>query len=97
MRHAACGLGCLAAWLAAWRVLNHLSARTVASWLIAHLRTTPRAWQLQVRTRDELNKAREDEIRAIEKRKSKHIAALVASHEKAFADIKRFYNEITHR
>lgn len=50
-----------------------------------------------MRTRDELNKAREDEIRAIEKRKSKHIAALVASHEKAFADIKRFYNEITHR
>jgi hypothetical protein len=40
------------------------------------------------RTRDELNRSREDEIRAIERRKSKHIAALVAAHEKAFADVK---------
>lgn len=48
------------------------------------------------RARDELNKQREDEIRAIERRKSKHIAALVAAHEKAFADIKLYYNEITH-
>lgn len=49
-----------------------------------------------VRTREELARAREEEIRGIEKRKSKHIAALVASHEKAFGDIKAYYNEITH-
>jgi hypothetical protein len=27
---------------------------------------------------------------------TKHIAALIAAHEKAFADIKQYYNEITH-
>ena len=49
-----------------------------------------------VRAREDLNKSREDEIRGIERRKTKHIAALVAAHEKAFADIKMYYNEITH-
>lgn len=48
------------------------------------------------RTREELSKGREEEIRAIERRKTKHIAALVSAHEKAFADIKMYYNEITH-
>jgi ribulose 1,5-bisphosphate carboxylase large subunit-like protein len=49
-----------------------------------------------VRARDDLNKTREEEIRTIERRKTKHIAALVAAHEKAFGDIKMYYNEITH-
>ena len=48
------------------------------------------------RTRETLNKAREEAVRAVERRKTKHIGALVAAHEKAFADIKQYYNEITH-
>lgn len=75
------------------------------------------------RTRDELNRGREDAVREIERRKTRHIAALIAgeaaagrggagrergaagntlpsppvtAHEKSFADIKQYYNEITH-
>lgn len=48
------------------------------------------------RLRDDLAKAREDEIRSIEKRKTKHIQQLISAHEKAFTDIKLYFNEITH-
>lgn len=79
-----------------------LTSPNPRSLAVAHARRVPSPVLQAVyedrmqRTREELNKAREDEIRAIERRKSKHIAALVAAHEKAFADIKVFYNEITH-
>jgi hypothetical protein len=49
-----------------------------------------------VRLREELSRASEDDIRGIEKKKTAHIKALIASHEKAFGDIKLYYNEITH-
>jgi chromosome segregation ATPase len=49
-----------------------------------------------VRLREELTRASEDEIRGIEKRKTSHIRSLIGSHEKAFADLKLYYNEITH-
>lgn len=48
------------------------------------------------RLRDDLTKDREDEIRSIEKRKTRHIQQLIASHEKAFTDMKLYFNEITH-
>lgn len=48
------------------------------------------------RLREELNRGREEDIRSIERRKTKQIQALIASHEKAFNDIKLYYNEITH-
>ena len=49
-----------------------------------------------LRTREELTTAAEEDIRNIEKRKTAHIKALITSHEKAFGDIKLYYNEITH-
>lgn len=49
-----------------------------------------------IRTREELTTTAENDIRSIEKRKTAHIKALIASHEKAFGDIKLYYNEITH-
>lgn len=48
------------------------------------------------RARDELTRDREEELKAIETRKAKHISMLISSHEKAFADIKGYYNEVTH-
>ena len=35
-------------------------------------------------------------MRAIERQKNVHIEQLMASHEKAFAEIKNYYNDITH-
>jgi chromosome segregation ATPase len=48
------------------------------------------------RLREQLTRAREEDVRGIEGRKSRHIQAVIAAHEKAFADIKLYYNEITH-
>jgi hypothetical protein len=48
------------------------------------------------RLREQLTRAREEDVRGIEGRKSRHIQSVIASHEKAFADIKLYYNEITH-
>lgn len=36
------------------------------------------------------------DIRAIEERKARHVAALMKSHDQAFHEIKNYYNEITH-
>eukprot|EP01138_Halocafeteria_seosinensis_P000034 gb/GECG01000034.1/.p1 GENE.gb/GECG01000034.1/~~gb/GECG01000034.1/.p1 ORF type:complete len:526 (+),score=119.49 gb/GECG01000034.1/:1-1578(+) len=47
-------------------------------------------------TRKELFDKREASVRRIEQRKSKHIEQLIKAHEKAFQDIKNYYNEITH-
>lgn len=49
-----------------------------------------------LRLREALTRAREDEIRSVERKKTRHIATLIAAHEKAFADIRLYYNEITH-
>lgn len=48
------------------------------------------------RTRKELTEQRMDDVRRIEARKSKHIAALIEAHDKAFQDIKAYFSEITH-
>lgn len=48
------------------------------------------------RTRETLTRDREGAVRGVERRKTKHIGALIVAHEKAFADIKQYYNEITH-
>jgi hypothetical protein len=48
------------------------------------------------RCREEINAQRAREVAAVEKRKDAHVAALLASHEAAFADIKAYFNEITH-
>lgn len=46
--------------------------------------------------RDQLEAKRKDDINRIELRKNNHIAELMKSHEKAFAEIKNYYNDITH-
>lgn len=46
--------------------------------------------------RDDLDRARKEEIKAIEERKHHLIDQLMAEHQKAFADIKNYYNDITH-
>ncbi len=46
--------------------------------------------------REELDIARKTEIQRIEDQKNAHIAELMKSHEKVFADIKNYYNDITH-
>uniref|UniRef100_A0A7S0N549 Growth arrest-specific protein 8 domain-containing protein n=1 Tax=Pyramimonas obovata TaxID=1411642 RepID=A0A7S0N549_9CHLO len=46
--------------------------------------------------RDDLELRRKQEIHEIEERKNTHINELMKKHEKAFADIKNYYNDITH-
>ncbi|CAK4076160.1 unnamed protein product [Aphanomyces euteiches] len=46
--------------------------------------------------RDELESQRRIETQRIEERKNSHIAQLMAGHEKAFGEIKNYYNDITH-
>lgn len=48
------------------------------------------------KTRDGLDKTRKEEIKAIEDRKHVMIDQLMSEHQKAFADIKNYYNDITH-
>mmetsp|Transcript_30994 Transcript_30994/g.44530 ORF Transcript_30994/g.44530 Transcript_30994/m.44530 type:complete len:482 (-) Transcript_30994:228-1673(-) len=48
------------------------------------------------KTREGLDKRRKEEIKAIEERKHVMIDHLMAEHQKAFADIKNYYNDITH-
>lgn len=46
--------------------------------------------------RDDLDRQRKEEIKAIEERKHYMIDQLMGEHQKAFADIKNYYNDITH-
>jgi len=56
-----------------------------------------KAYEAQMKkSRDSLDKRRKEEIRAIEERKHLMIENLMAEHSKAFADIKNYYNDITH-
>jgi len=46
--------------------------------------------------REALEEERKKDCGAIERQKNVHIEQLMASHEKAFAEIKKYYNDITH-
>lgn len=46
--------------------------------------------------RDSLEARRKQETALIEERKNSHIAQLMKAHEKAFGEIKNYYNDITH-
>lgn len=46
--------------------------------------------------RDDLELRRKQEIHEIEERKNTHINELMKKHERAFAEIKNYYNDITH-
>jgi growth arrest-specific protein 8 len=46
--------------------------------------------------RDDLELRRKLEIHEIEERKNAHINELMKKHEKAFGEIKNYYNDITH-
>jgi hypothetical protein len=46
--------------------------------------------------RGELEDKRKASITRIEERKAAHIASLMSAHQKAFGDIKNYYNDITH-
>ena len=46
--------------------------------------------------RDDLELRRKVEILEIEERKNNHINELMKKHEKAFGEIKNYYNDITH-
>ncbi|CAD7697580.1 unnamed protein product [Ostreobium quekettii] len=46
--------------------------------------------------RDDLDLRRKQEIHEIEERKNTHINDLMKKHDKAFAEIKNYYNDITH-
>lgn len=48
------------------------------------------------KTRENLDRTRKDEIKGIEEAKHVMIDKLMAEHQKAFADIKNYYNDITH-
>ncbi|NWS75484.1 DRC4 protein, partial [Crotophaga sulcirostris] len=47
--------------------------------------------------RNELDARRSMEICELEERKNSHISELMKNHEKAFTDIKNYYNDITHQ
>lgn len=56
-----------------------------------------KAFEAQMKkTRDGLDKRRKEEIKVIEDRKHIMIDQLMGEHQKAFADIKNYYNDITH-
>jgi hypothetical protein len=61
-------------------------ARELAALYEARMRTT----------RDEMNAAREASVAAVEARKVAHTSALLAAHERAFNDMKAYFNDITH-
>jgi len=46
--------------------------------------------------REELDSRRKRETQSIEERKNNHIKQLMKEHEKAFGEIKNYYNDITH-
>ncbi|RLN55135.1 hypothetical protein BBJ29_008708 [Phytophthora kernoviae] len=46
--------------------------------------------------RDDLEARRKQDTQKIEERKNLHIAQLMTAHEKAFGEIKNYYNDITH-
>lgn len=46
--------------------------------------------------RDEMDLRRKSEIHEIEERKNVHVSELMKNHEKAFTEIKCYYNDITH-
>merc|ERR1711988_1203183 len=46
--------------------------------------------------REEMDQQRRQEIMEIETRKDEHINELMHKHEKAFGEIKTYYNDITH-
>lgn len=48
------------------------------------------------KTRENLDRVRKDEIKAIEEKKHVMIDHLMSEHQKVFADIKNYYNDITH-
>lgn len=48
------------------------------------------------KVRDRLDAKRKAETARIEERKNVHIERLMKAHEKAFAEIKNYYNDITH-
>eukprot|EP00198_Chlamydomonas_reinhardtii_P007958 XP_001697295.1 component of dynein regulatory complex [Chlamydomonas reinhardtii] len=50
----------------------------------------------QRRTRNDMELRRKQEIHEIEERKNTHINELMKKHERAFAEIKNYYNDITH-
>lgn len=50
----------------------------------------------QTQVRERLDAARKAETARIEERKNSHIERLMKAHEKAFAEIKNYYNDITH-
>lgn len=45
--------------------------------------------------RNELDLRRKTEIHEVEERKNSHISQLMRNHEKAFNDMKNYYNDIT--
>ncbi|NXS52078.1 DRC4 protein, partial [Brachypteracias leptosomus] len=47
--------------------------------------------------RDELDLRRKTEIHEVEERKNSQISELMRNHERAFSDIKSYYNDITHK
>ena len=53
-------------------------------------------YEKKMRTlREELELRRKTEIHEIEERKNSQINSLMKNHEKAFSDIKNYYNDIT--
>lgn len=52
--------------------------------------------QKMKKTREVLDKKRKEEVKAIEDKKADMIEAMLAEHQKAFTDIKNYYNDITH-
>lgn len=48
------------------------------------------------RTRDDMNSEREVGVASLELRKAAHTGAMLAAHERAFADMKGYFNDITH-
>lgn len=48
------------------------------------------------KTREVLDKRRKEEIKTVEDKKAAMIEELMTEHQRAFADIKNYYNDITH-
>merc|ERR1711865_1047396 len=65
----------------------------------AELKSDRRALKLDLKKkiqREELDARRKQETQRIEERKNNHIKQLMKAHEKAFGEIKNYYNDIIH-
>lgn len=79
----------------AWNVTVYGTLYHISSYLCLSTEIEAIYEKKMQKQRQEQDLRRKTEIHEIEQRKSIHINTLIKNHEKAFSDIKNYYNDIT--